>query len=631
MKQKGIVPTWGPGRHGPGNNPFAYFVLAHSGFVIEFTSELQQIDEATHEAQVWSRDDPEAMDRWMTAGPPTSAQRASCRAGPIPASRAAQRHEAERRDERDLRGQGGCRHRRLVGHRPRHGAAPLEPKARGGVLRPQRGTAADVAGVLQRDHGESRVYAAALLRARCRRRAALRGRGRGAFRRCDLLVNNAGQGGQSTFADTADDDWRAEYELKLFSQIHPIRAFLPMLRASKGAIVAVNSLLAYQPEPHMVCTSSARAGVQNLLKSLSVELAPEVRVNSVLLGLVGVGAVDPPLRRAPRQESVSRADWYGARANKGIPLGRLGEPDRGRCRHRLPRLAGGQLHHRRAARGLGRPVAAYLRDHGKASCRDHPAEMPAPAPRAPRRSAIHRPLPGRYRRDVAFGVISIHNMPILDADRPAGPHPLRARPRRGRSDEHGRCLGPGVGRPGRLLHLDRHGRRQRRRRAGRGADGRHRRSCTSPPGRPGFMDRDRAAIHDVPRQPDMLRAVSKAYVRMWDANGAIGALTARSRRRSARPPGRSALEIPVDVQRSPAPRPARIHAPQPPGRGRRRDRRDGRAVRAARRPMLWLGGGARGAQAEATALVRAASAPSPRPTAAPWSPRTTPPASAPST
>jgi catechol 2,3-dioxygenase-like lactoylglutathione lyase family enzyme len=42
------------------------------GFVIEFTCELQQIDEATHQVQVWSREDPEAMDRWMTAGPPTS-------------------------------------------------------------------------------------------------------------------------------------------------------------------------------------------------------------------------------------------------------------------------------------------------------------------------------------------------------------------------------------------------------------------------------------------------------------------------------------------------------------------------------------------------------------------------------
>lgn len=83
MKQKGIVPTWGPGRHGPGDNPFAYYV-SPSGFVIEFTAEIQQIDEATHEAQVWPRDVPEKMDQWMTAGAPTAAQRAVMQGRPDP-------------------------------------------------------------------------------------------------------------------------------------------------------------------------------------------------------------------------------------------------------------------------------------------------------------------------------------------------------------------------------------------------------------------------------------------------------------------------------------------------------------------------------------------------------------------
>ena len=83
MRVKGQSPAWGPGRHGPGNNPFAYFV-SPSGFVIEFTSEVQQIDEATHNAKVWSRDDPNAMDQWMTAGPPTPAMRAVMQGRPDP-------------------------------------------------------------------------------------------------------------------------------------------------------------------------------------------------------------------------------------------------------------------------------------------------------------------------------------------------------------------------------------------------------------------------------------------------------------------------------------------------------------------------------------------------------------------
>lgn len=185
----------------------------------------------------------------------------------------------------------------------------------------------DVAAVLRRDFGEDNVLTSAL--------SVLDGVAVNGFAklvqdtwgRCDLLVNNAGQGRLSTFAETSDEAWREEYELKIFSQVLPVRAFLPMLREAQGAIVAVNSLLAYQPEPHMVCTSSARAGVQNLLKSLSLELAPRVRVNSVLLGLIGSGQWTR--RFAEREDqSISRAEWYGALAErKGIPLRRLGEAE----------------------------------------------------------------------------------------------------------------------------------------------------------------------------------------------------------------------------------------------------------------------------------------------------------------
>lgn len=184
----------------------------------------------------------------------------------------------------------------------------------------------DVAAVLRRDHGEENVLAQPLSVLDEEAVKAFAGEVMARWGRCDLLVNNAGQGRQSTFSDTTNDDWREEYELKLFSQIYPIRAFLPMLREAKGAIVAVNSLLAYQPEPHMVCTSSARAGVQNMLKSLSVELAPDVRVNSVLMGLIESGQWTRRFS-AREDQSVSRAEWYGdLAARKGIPLGRLGDP-----------------------------------------------------------------------------------------------------------------------------------------------------------------------------------------------------------------------------------------------------------------------------------------------------------------
>ena len=149
------------------------------------------------------------------------------------------------------------------------------------------------------------------------------------FGRADMLVNNAGQGRVSTFADTDDAAWRAELDLKFFGIIRPTRTFLPLLERSPAAsIVCVNSLLALQPEPHMVCTSAARAGVLNLVRSLATELAPKrIRVNSILLGLVESGQWQRRFE-AREDKSVTWAQWCGElAARKHISLGRLGKPE----------------------------------------------------------------------------------------------------------------------------------------------------------------------------------------------------------------------------------------------------------------------------------------------------------------
>ena len=145
--------------------------------------------------------------------------------------------------------------------------------------------------------------------------------------RCDILVNNAGQARMSTFADTTDEAWREELELKFFSQIYPVRAFKPLLdKSDAAAILAVNSLLAYQPEPYMVATAAARAGAQSLVKSLAREFAPRIRVNSVMLGLIDSGQWER--RFAVRKDATqTREEWYGDVARtRHIPLERLGEP-----------------------------------------------------------------------------------------------------------------------------------------------------------------------------------------------------------------------------------------------------------------------------------------------------------------
>ena len=65
---------WGVGRHGPGANIFAYF-LDPDGFAVEYTTEMQQVDDATHVAQTaeyWTNF-PMRPCRWGMARKPSAA------------------------------------------------------------------------------------------------------------------------------------------------------------------------------------------------------------------------------------------------------------------------------------------------------------------------------------------------------------------------------------------------------------------------------------------------------------------------------------------------------------------------------------------------------------------------------
>jgi len=150
-----------------------------------------------------------------------------------------------------------------------------------------------------------------------------------AFGGTDMLVLNAGQARLSKFADTSDDDWREELELKYFSVLNPAHVFLPQLEKSDAAaIVCTSSLLGRQPEPHLVATSSARAGQLSLVHGMAHELAEKgIRVNSILIGQV---ASTQWRRRfeALEDKSVTWDDYTRSIAERaGVPLGRMGTSD----------------------------------------------------------------------------------------------------------------------------------------------------------------------------------------------------------------------------------------------------------------------------------------------------------------
>ena len=149
------------------------------------------------------------------------------------------------------------------------------------------------------------------------------------FGSVDTLINNAGQARVSKYEDTSDEAWREELDLKFFSVLRPSKAFQPYLEKSDNAAIAcTSSLIARQPEPHVVATSAARAGQLSLIHSMARELAPkDIRVNSILIGVVESAQWQRRYDALP-DNKPAYDDWLKEQAvAKGIPLERFGKPE----------------------------------------------------------------------------------------------------------------------------------------------------------------------------------------------------------------------------------------------------------------------------------------------------------------
>jgi 3-oxoacyl-[acyl-carrier protein] reductase len=140
----------------------------------------------------------------------------------------------------------------------------------------------------------------------------------------DILVNNAGGARPGNFETLSDDDWHADLDVKLFSQIRCVRAALPHLRRSDAArVININAVYAKYPDPAFFATTVNRAACLNLNKALAAEFGAEnILVNSVNIGLV----VTPQWenirnRRAP---NTDLDEFLAALAADEVPLGRFG-------------------------------------------------------------------------------------------------------------------------------------------------------------------------------------------------------------------------------------------------------------------------------------------------------------------
>lgn len=144
----------------------------------------------------------------------------------------------------------------------------------------------------------------------------------------DHLVTSAGGPPSGPFLEIDDEDWYRTYETLVMSVVRTVREAAPYLRADGGGtIVTIASRTVKEAADSMVLSNSVRMGVVGLEKTLSVELAPEVRANAVLPGSHQTERVEELVEQAvERGDFDSVEDGYADRVAE-VPLERLGTPE----------------------------------------------------------------------------------------------------------------------------------------------------------------------------------------------------------------------------------------------------------------------------------------------------------------
>ena len=139
------------------------------------------------------------------------------------------------------------------------------------------------------------------------------------FGRLDIWVNNVGGSDEKatrSLMDTPDEVFRAQLELNLTSAFQGCKAAAKRMQPG-GSIVNISSGAGLRGSPFTGPYAAAKAGMNNLTETLALELAPNIRVNSVAPGPVATEAFSEVLGTDGQHEAIAAT----------IPLGRIGAPD----------------------------------------------------------------------------------------------------------------------------------------------------------------------------------------------------------------------------------------------------------------------------------------------------------------
>ena len=109
----------------------------------------------------------------------------------------------------------------------------------------------------------------------------------------DVLVNNAAVQIRASVSELRYADWQDTLETNLTVPFLLVQRLLPLLRRAHGCVVNLSSIHASQTKAGFSAYAASKGGLASLTRALAVELAPEVRVNSVV-----PAAIDTAMLRA---------------------------------------------------------------------------------------------------------------------------------------------------------------------------------------------------------------------------------------------------------------------------------------------------------------------------------------------
>ncbi|MFX0205048.1 MAG: SDR family NAD(P)-dependent oxidoreductase [Candidatus Hodarchaeota archaeon] len=133
----------------------------------------------------------------------------------------------------------------------------------------------------------------------------------------DVLINNAGISIRHSFMDIKVEEWLKVMNVNLNGVFFVAQQAAKRMYDGDGGVIlnmgSTNGLMGY---PNYADYNSSKAGVIELTRTMALELAPKVRVNSICPGFI----------LTPMQEAEYTSEMLREFESK-IPLARLGRPE----------------------------------------------------------------------------------------------------------------------------------------------------------------------------------------------------------------------------------------------------------------------------------------------------------------